>query len=316
MTLDSTSFRQALSQFASGVTIVTAQAGSQRVGFTASSFSSVSLSPPLVLVCVANRLDAVAVINRSGAFAVNVLGIHQRALGLRFAGLEPGVADRFDGVESITAATGSPLLPHSLAWLDCRTWRLEEAGDHTVVIGEVVDARVNEHHVPLLYHDRRWQRPAALDDPAESDGNEAVGAGATGGSIGDLATLLRRLDPAIEDGTYVFVVADRPDPDLVAHAFATVQEREGLTLVVREAAAARVGLGASAVFRRITLQVPSDLVAVGLIARVSERLASLGIPCNVVSGFHHDHLFVPQADAARALAALRGLQNGQDVPRD
>jgi flavin reductase (DIM6/NTAB) family NADH-FMN oxidoreductase RutF len=169
VTLDPASFRQALAQFASGVTVVTAVSDGERFGFTASSFTSVSLRPPLVLVCAANRLDALGAIARSRAFGVNVLGIHQRALGLRFAGLVAGVTDRFEGVETIAATTGSPLLPGSLAWLDCRLWRMEEAGDHTIVIGEVVGARVNEHHVPLLYHDRRWQRPAALDDSTEEE---------------------------------------------------------------------------------------------------------------------------------------------------
>jgi flavin reductase (DIM6/NTAB) family NADH-FMN oxidoreductase RutF len=170
VTLDPTLFRQALAQFASSVTVVTAVSDGARFGFTASSFTSVSLRPPLVLVCAATRLDALDAIVRSRAFGVNVLGIHQRALGLRFAGLAPGVVDRFDSVETTTAVTGSPLLPGSLAWLDCRVWRVDEAGDHTIVIGEVVSARVNEHHVPLLYHDRRWQRPAALDDAAEEEG--------------------------------------------------------------------------------------------------------------------------------------------------
>jgi flavin reductase (DIM6/NTAB) family NADH-FMN oxidoreductase RutF len=307
VTVDATLFRQALAQFASGVTVVTAMSGDERFGFTASAFTSVSLRPPLVLVCAAQRLDALAAIVRSRAFGVNVLGIHQRALGLRFAGLVPGVVDRFEGVETTTSVTGSPLLPGSLACLDCRVWRLDETGDHVIAIGEVVDARVSEHHVPLLYHDRRWQRPAALDDPAEGEGDASGDPRGTAGASASLASLLRDLQPTLHGDRYVFVSAREHDPALQARALACVRETEGVTLVVTDEVARLAGLPASPAFRCITLQVCSDLLAVGLTAAVSGCLAGLGIPCNVVSAFHHDHVFVPDADADRAMAALRAL---------
>ena len=307
MSLDPALFRQALSQFASGVTVVTSANGGERFGFTASSFTSVSLNPPLVLICAAARLDALGAIQRSRAFGVNVLGIHQRAMGLRFAGLVPGVVDRFEGVETTSSATGSPLIPASLAWLDCRVWRLDEAGDHVVVIGEVVDARVNEHHVPLLYHDRRWQRPAALDDPSEETTDVNTGIAPAQGTTRDLVSLLRELRPTLHPDRYVFVSSPQPDPELLARAFASIREEEGTTLVVPEEAARLAGRQTTTAFRCITLRVFSDLLAVGLVAVVTSRLAGLGIACNVVSAFHHDHLFVPEDDAERAMAALRDL---------
>jgi flavin reductase (DIM6/NTAB) family NADH-FMN oxidoreductase RutF len=151
-------FREALAQHASGVTVVTVSHAGQRFGFTASSFTSVSLDPPLVLVCAARTLDALAAIESVGAFAVNILGDHQHDLGLRFAGLLPDVTDRFDGIDALTSVTGSPLLPESLAWLDCRLHALHDGGDHRIVVGEVVDARVNRRGRALLYHGRRWRR--------------------------------------------------------------------------------------------------------------------------------------------------------------
>ena len=127
----------------------------------------------------------------------------------------------------------------------------------------------------------------------------------------DLASLLSELRPTLHADRYVFASARQHDPALPAEAMATIREEEGVTLVLPVEAARRAGLRASPVFCCITLRVFSDLTAVGLVSTVSGRLATLGIPCNVVSAFHHDHLFVPEADAERAMAALRELQRGQ-----
>lgn len=298
MSVTPTLFRQALAQFASGVTVVTAADGASRHGFTATSFTSVSLQPPLVLVCAARRLEAMRAIECSRAFGVNVLGLHQQSLGLRFAGLIPGIEDRFAGVETVTSETGSPLFPSSLAWLDCRLWRIDDGGDHAIIVGEVADARVNEHHVPLLYHDRHWRRPADLEDQPEAPRAPDV-------PIKDLDALLRGLGPALDPMRYVFATVDEGQARGGRGVLASVREAEGTTLVLGVDAAIERGLPATPVFRRIVLTVFSDLQAVGLIAAVAGRLASAGVPCNVISAFHHDHLFVPEADAERAMEALQ-----------
>jgi hypothetical protein len=126
--------------------------------------------------------------------------------------------------------------------------------------------------------------------------------------VRDLASLLNGLRPTLHEDRYVFASVQQHDPALLAEALATFREQEGVTLVLREETARRAGLQTSPVFRCITLRVFSDLMAVGLVATISGRLAALGIPCNVVSAFHHDHIFVPEQDAARAMAALRELQ--------
>ncbi|MEO8499641.1 MAG: flavin reductase family protein [Vicinamibacteria bacterium] len=165
-------FLEAMSRFASGVTVVTAHHGGERVGLTASSFVSVSKDPPLVLVCVANTLLAREAIEKSGAFAVNILGVHQLEAGLRFAGLKPEPSDRFEGLSWDTGVTGSPLLEGSLASLDCRLHAAHEGGDHTIFVGEVLDARLADTGEALVYHSRVWHRPEPLpkaravdDDP-------------------------------------------------------------------------------------------------------------------------------------------------------
>ncbi len=124
----------------------------------------------------------------------------------------------------------------------------------------------------------------------------------------DLAALLGSMSPELRDGVHVFVtipagagVPDGLDPVLL------FREREGTTLVVAEAAAAKAGLEAAFRCRMITLTVHSSLEAVGFLAAVTGRLAACGIPVNPVAAFHHDHLFVPADRAEDALLPLRAL---------
>jgi len=120
----------------------------------------------------------------------------------------------------------------------------------------------------------------------------------------DLTTLLADLRPELRDGRYVFVTADAP-VDAVAQA--SVVEPEGLSLVVRQEDADRLGLRYDFVARWIMLTVHSSLSAVGLTAAVSAALAEVGISCNVIAGRHHVHLLVPAARADDALAVLARL---------
>lgn len=159
MSISHDTFKQVLTRWASGVTVVTSQGAQGPEGLTVSSFSSVSLEPPLVLVCVHLGSDTLRAIDESHAFAVNILADDQVDTGLRFAGLLPGVTDRFTGVGTTRAVTGSPLLPDALAVLDCRVWKAVDAGDHRVVIGTVVYASARDG-APILYHGRGWRRVA------------------------------------------------------------------------------------------------------------------------------------------------------------
>lgn len=169
-TLDPNLFREAMSRFASGVTVVTASRDADRFGITVSSFASVSIEPPLVLVCVSRGLLTHAAIEHSQAFAVNILGIHQVEVGRRFAGLTPETGDRFSGLSWSTSGTGAPLLDDSLACLDCRLHASHDGGDHTIFVGEVVDARVSGEGPPLLYHNRLWRRSEILEPPPNVEG--------------------------------------------------------------------------------------------------------------------------------------------------
>ena len=118
MTFHPNDFKRAMGQFASGVTVVTTKHGDTPIGITASSFTSLSLNPPLVLVSLDKKLFTHNVIAESGFFAVNVLSARQLELGMRFAGMKPEIKDRFAGLDIHTSETGAPLLPNSLAWVD------------------------------------------------------------------------------------------------------------------------------------------------------------------------------------------------------
>jgi flavin reductase ActVB len=174
--VNATAFREALSRFASGVTVVTARLvgpeGDRVVGFTASSFASVSLSPPLILVCVSHTASAYDVFVRAEVFGVSVLGERQSSIAEQFA--RKGI-DRFAGAP-LSESSGLPLIEGALVQLECRRYARSEAGDHTVVFGEVTAVRVTQGK-PLVYFGRRF---AALEVEAEAAVPPALGAGEGG----------------------------------------------------------------------------------------------------------------------------------------
>lgn len=126
--------------------------------------------------------------------------------------------------------------------------------------------------------------------------------------ISDLPHLLRRLDPTLHDGVYVYAHLSGAASLKGLEPLASFREAEGLTVIAGEPEALRAGL--PILFRAawITLGVPSDLAAVGLTAAVAAALGAAGISCNLVAAACHDHLFVPVEEGPRALAVLRALQ--------
>ena len=126
--------------------------------------------------------------------------------------------------------------------------------------------------------------------------------------VADLGTLVRSLSPVQHPGVYAFTSIPAGTPIDMQVVIACIREAEGLSVVLAEADALRLGL--PILFRTawLTLQVHSDLQAVGLTAAFATALGQAGISCNVVAGACHDHIFVPHAQADAALAALRRLQ--------
>lgn len=127
-------------------------------------------------------------------------------------------------------------------------------------------------------------------------------------AITDLQTLIRSMEPVLIPGTYVYASVPLGIELPLVDCVATVREPEGLTLVLPEDAAQRLGLAVLFRCAWITLRVHSDLSAIGLTAAFSNALGQAGISCNVVAGAHHDHIFVPVERADLAMAALKDLQ--------
>jgi hypothetical protein len=123
----------------------------------------------------------------------------------------------------------------------------------------------------------------------------------------DLGSLLAWMRPALSEAPCVFVTRDRVTCEELEAELGSFREDEGVTLILEEEIAARLGLAAGPRWARITLTVHSSLAAVGLIAEVATALAEAGISCNPVSAWHHDHLFVPWEQRQHALDALRNL---------
>jgi flavin reductase (DIM6/NTAB) family NADH-FMN oxidoreductase RutF len=155
MAIDPDLFRAAMGQLASGITVVTMRVDGEDHGFTASSFTSLSLDPMLVLVCVVRDTRSHALIEQAGHYAVSILSNAQKDLGMRFAS---EVGDRFAGLDLERAVTGAPILPNCLAWVDCTLRDVLPGGDHSIFVGEVMAGSVAPRDDALVYHNRLWGR--------------------------------------------------------------------------------------------------------------------------------------------------------------
>lgn len=156
MPIDEYRFRQVMGHFASGVTVVTTAHDGHLYGMTVSSFASVSLKPPLVLICVDSLLSTHTAITDSGQFAVNILEQSQEHLSRRFATHEN---DKFTGVAWRSSRNGLPLIEGVLAVIECKLQDIFPGGDHTIFVGEVIDAEVG-YGAPLLYYRRGYHELA------------------------------------------------------------------------------------------------------------------------------------------------------------
>lgn len=156
-TVDPLAFREAMARFGSGVTVVTARSPrDQRLaGFTASAFSSLSLEPPLVLVCLDRGADSYAVFAEAETMAISILAADQRQLVLLFA---TKGADKFAGGDfEIGEATGLPLIPGAVAHVECAMHSRLDGGDHVILVGQVLRASARDRE-PLLHYNRSFGR--------------------------------------------------------------------------------------------------------------------------------------------------------------
>ena len=162
--IDGREFRRVLGHYPTGVTVVTAACPDGPEGMTIGSFTSVSLDPPLVSFCPGHDSDSWVRMREVGHFCVNVLGDGQADVSVTFASK---IEDRFTGLSTRVEATGAPVIDGCLAWIDCRVHAIHPAGDHEIVIGEVValgtaDGTGESADGPLVFHKGGYGRVAGL----------------------------------------------------------------------------------------------------------------------------------------------------------
>jgi flavin reductase (DIM6/NTAB) family NADH-FMN oxidoreductase RutF len=156
VSVDRQLFKSVLRRWASGVAIVTTRTAARELGMTVSAFTSVSLDPPLVLVCADKRAHTSPLIAEAGVFAVNLLAQDQIELSNRFA-TNGNEDQRFEGLDCRRGPTGAAWLPGAVAVLDCRLESAHEAGDHWIYVGRVVAAESAGDREPLLYYDAKYR---------------------------------------------------------------------------------------------------------------------------------------------------------------
>jgi flavin reductase (DIM6/NTAB) family NADH-FMN oxidoreductase RutF len=151
-------YRAAVGAFATGVTVVTTRGEEHAYGMTANAFSSVSLDPPLVLVCVISESEGSKHIQQNRCFAVNVLHAEQEPISRYFASRDrPRGRDAFREVAHRIGLSGSPILDGAAGYLDCRLHADHEAGDHRIFIGEVLELGFDSEATPLLFHGGQYK---------------------------------------------------------------------------------------------------------------------------------------------------------------
>ncbi|RST61159.1 flavin reductase [Siminovitchia terrae] len=146
--MDSREFRNTLGHFATGVTVITTTNGMENIGLTANAFSSVSLEPPLILVCIDKKASSIEALKKDRPFVVNILQQEQEAECWGFA--KRG-QDKFAGVSYTISEDGVPMLQGNLATIECHVDEIFEGGDHYIITGKVKKANYDKEKNPLLF---------------------------------------------------------------------------------------------------------------------------------------------------------------------
>jgi flavin reductase (DIM6/NTAB) family NADH-FMN oxidoreductase RutF len=158
MPIEKSELRRVMGHFATGVTVITTHDEKGKVaGLTANAVTSVSLVPPLILICVDKAAECYPAFEQSGVFVVNVLAEEQEDVSRRFA---TRGADKFEGIGYRLNDDGCPILTDSVAHLDCRIVQTHDGGDHTIYVGEV-DAGDAEERPPLLFYRGGYRKIAS-----------------------------------------------------------------------------------------------------------------------------------------------------------
>jgi len=148
LAIDSKAQRRILGRFATGVTVASTKVGEETWGMTANAVTSLSLDPPLVILCIQRDVHSYAKFKAGGCFALSILSVEQREISDRFAFKGP---KDFSGLDTLTAITGAPILKGAIGWVDCRVHDILPGGDHDIFVGEIVAGDASDSGQPLLF---------------------------------------------------------------------------------------------------------------------------------------------------------------------
>jgi flavin reductase (DIM6/NTAB) family NADH-FMN oxidoreductase RutF len=204
MTIEKDFFRQVMGQFTTGVTVATTCTHGRAAGLTVSAFTSVSLDPPLVLICVDLRSNVLSHFRESGFFAVNILTNRQEALSRSFATMSDERYENFCHADYHVAATGAPILDGVLAFVDARIVAEYPGGDHAIFLGQV-EAMGTDGEV--IFANEAGKRKSTLTEYLPKDSNEI-----------DLLEVKKSMMPlAYYRGKYRHLSKDYQRPSLAAY---------------------------------------------------------------------------------------------------
>jgi flavin reductase (DIM6/NTAB) family NADH-FMN oxidoreductase RutF len=158
MSVSPDAFRQVMRHWTSGIVIFAASYEGFMHGMTVSSFTSLTLEPPLVLASIQKGTRTHDLTDASNAFSITILSASQQAISDIFAGRVSDENDRFEGIETEVLRTGSPFIKGGLAYLDCEVSQRVDLGSHTIFIGEVVATKDHDQTGPLAYYDRSYRK--------------------------------------------------------------------------------------------------------------------------------------------------------------
>ena len=159
------SLKEVMRIYPQGVTVVTTETPDGPKGITVSSFTSVSLSPPLVMISVSKASILHETFAKAARFAINFLADDQKSVSDRFAG-RTGPQDKFESLGHRAAPNGSPIIDGARAFIECDCWRVYEGGDHSIIVGKVVSAGTLNGKKPLVYYSQQYTTTEMAEYPA------------------------------------------------------------------------------------------------------------------------------------------------------
>jgi flavin reductase (DIM6/NTAB) family NADH-FMN oxidoreductase RutF len=157
--------KQAMRAYPQGVTVATTSSREGPRGITVSSFTSVSLEPPLVLMSISKGSALHDLFKGAETYAINFLADDQKSVSDRFAG-RTTAKDRFEGIKFAKGVTGSPLIDGVRAVIECNAWKTYDGGDHSILVGEVVSAKALNRKRPLVYYSQQYTTTEQAEYPA------------------------------------------------------------------------------------------------------------------------------------------------------